>query len=208
MGTIWHTVGMYFFLIMVGSLLSAVGTVPYIIETIKGTAKPRVVTWLTWALLTAVAGSAALADQQWGAALFALMGAAATGTVVIVGLRYGDRTYGRLDLACMTMVVVGLLLWQWLQQPAIAVWVAIAVDFIGLVPTLVHAWSSPHEETARTFVLVGCGGILTTAAIVAQGGVSVISLGYPLYVALSMTVCAGIIYWRRTKSQTVEKSPQ
>jgi hypothetical protein len=42
------------------SLIAAPGTVPYISVTIRGNTKPRIVTWLTWARLTGVAGAASL----------------------------------------------------------------------------------------------------------------------------------------------------
>jgi len=50
------------------------------------------VTWLTWALLTGVAGAASLSAAQLGAAVFALLGTVATTAVVVAGLRFGDRS--------------------------------------------------------------------------------------------------------------------
>jgi hypothetical protein len=191
---------------MLGSLLSAAGTIPYAIETIRGKTKPRIVTWFTWALLTAIAGCAALADRQFGATLFAFIGTAATGTVVLIGLRYGDRTFGRLDVMCVFGVLVGLALWLWFQLAAIAIWAAIVVDFVGLIPTIAHAWRKPGEETAKTFVLVGLGGLLTTVVIAVNGAISVTALGYPLYVAVSMGGCAAIIQSRRSILRPIEES--
>jgi hypothetical protein len=77
---------------VLGSLIAVAGTVPYIIETIRGNTKPRIVTWLTWALLTGVAGAASMSAGQLGAAVFALLGTLATSSVVVAGLRYGDRS--------------------------------------------------------------------------------------------------------------------
>lgn len=193
---------MQFFIIMLGSVLAASGTIPYIIQTIGGKTKPRIVTWLTWALLTGAAGWAALADHQLGSAVFALMGTVATGTVVLVGWRYGDRSFALLDIVCISAVIVGLVLWYLFGTAELAVWVAIIVDFIGLLPTLKHAWQKPHEETSATFVLVGLGGLLTTVTIITDGSLSVTALGYPLYVALSMGSCAAIIILRKIKIPT------
>ena len=67
---------------VLGSLIAVAGIVPYVIETIRGNTKPRMVTWLTWALLTGVAGAASLSAGQLGAALFALLGTVATSSSV------------------------------------------------------------------------------------------------------------------------------
>ena len=93
---------------VLGSLIAVAGIVPYVIETIRGNTKPRMVTWLTWALLTGVAGAASLSAGQLGGAVFALLGTVATSAVVVAGLRFGDRSFTTLDLACLAGVLVGL----------------------------------------------------------------------------------------------------
>jgi hypothetical protein len=186
---------------VLGSLIAVAGTVPYIVETIRGNTKPRLVTWLTWALLTGVAGAASLSAGQLGAAVFALLGTVATSSVVLAGVRYGDRSFTRLDLACLAGVLLGLLLWLSLNNPIFAIWAAILIDFVGLVPTLVHAWKQPGAETASAFVCVGVGGLITSAAIASGGSFSVAALGYPLYAALSMATVASIIVVRRKSVQ-------
>ncbi len=188
---------MYFILAMIGSIVAASGTVPYIIATIKHQTKPRIVTWLTWALLTSLASAAAFSDGQLVSGIFALLGALCTAAVVVAGLRYGDRSFTKLDIACQTGVIVGLALWLLLKNPAIGVWVAIAIDFVGLVPTLKHAWDAPQEETAVTYALVGVGGVVTVAAIIPTGVVTVTSIGYPIYATLSLGLLAIMLVGRR-----------
>jgi hypothetical protein len=134
--------------------MAVAGTVPYIVETIPGNTKPRIVTWLTWTLLTGVAGAASLSAGQFGAAVFALLGTVATSAVVVAGLRFGDRSFTTLDLFCLAGGLLGLLLWLSLDNPIFAIWAAILIDFVGLVPTLVHAWTQPAAETASAFVCV------------------------------------------------------
>ena len=188
---------------VLGSLIAVAGTIPYIVETIRGNTKPRIVTWLTWALLTGVAGAASLSAGQFGGAVFALLGTVATSAVVVAGLRYGDRSFTTLDLACLAGVLLGLLLWLSLDNPIFAIWAAILIDFVGLVPTVVHAWKQPTAETVSAFVCVGAGGLITSAAIASGGSISVAALGYPLYAAISMATVASIIVIRR-KSVTPE----
>lgn len=197
---------MYTLIAILGSLLATAGTVPYIIETIKGKAKPRIVSWFTWALLTAIAGAAAFSDGQVAAGFFALAGTLATGSVVVAGWRYGDRTFTRLDVACQVSVLVGLVLWLIFNSPALAVWAAVIIDFVGFVPTYKHAWDKPKEETPTFFALVCAGGLLATVAAVPVGGWTVTSVVYPLYVALSMAACLVILMLRSKAAQPAVKA--
>jgi hypothetical protein len=187
-------------LVVLSTLLSAASTVPYLIATAKRQTRPRVVTWLTWALLTAVGGAASASVGDYPSAAFSFIGTVVTSAVVIAGLRYGDRTFGRLDLLCFVLVVVGFGLWLLLDVPGIAVGAACVIDFIGLVPTLAHAWRSPHEETAVTYALIAAGGGAATAA--AWGTWTVTAVAYPLYVLASMAVCWAIVVLRNTRLAT------
>jgi hypothetical protein len=184
-------------LALAGSLLAASGTVPYVLQTISGKTKPRLVTWLTWCILTGVAAAGSLADHQIAAGIFALIGSLATSLVVVFGLRHGDRSFNSLDIACLIGVVAGLGLWLKLDDPVVAVWTAIVIDFVGFVPTYKHAWERPEEETLSTYVLITCGGVLALSAAMLAGTWSVTALGYPAYVALSMTICTVIILSRQ-----------
>lgn len=195
---------MNLFLAALGSIIAASGTIPYVIETVQGKTKPRLVSWLTWSLLMSLATAGALADHQFGSAIFSLLGAIATGAIVVTGVRFGNRNFVFLDVACMTGVLVGLVLWRIFNSPAIAVWAAIIIDFVGLIPTIKHAWQFPGEETMLTFLVVGIGGFLTVGASAAGSGWSVTSVGYPLYAAISLSVVAGIVYFRKRLQVDVE----
>lgn len=187
---------MSFTLAILGGILAACGTIPYILEMIRGKTKPRIVTWLTWSMLTGVAAAAAFTAGDTSSGIFALLGALTTGVIVVIGLKVGDRSFDPLDVVCMIGVVVGLALWLIFNSPAIGVWAAIVIDLVGFVPTFKHAWQKPYEETASTFAMVGAGGLLTAGAIISTGVLTVTSVGYPLYAALSMGSCALAVFVR------------
>jgi hypothetical protein len=177
------------------AVLGAASTVPYIRATFRRSTVPRIVTWLTWSLLTAVAGAASASAGDYPSAAFSLVGTVATGLVVLAGFRYGDRSVTRLDVVCLALVLTGFVLWLTFTLPGIAVAAACVIDFIGLVPTLVHGWRRPREETASTFVLIAVGGLCAAAA--SWGTWTVTALAYPSYVAISMGFCAIMVLLRR-----------
>ena len=192
-------------LTVLGSLLGAASTVPYLLATARGSTRPRIVTWLTWSLLTGVAGAASASAGDYPAATFSLVGTLATALVVAAGLRYGDRTVTRLDAACLALVLVGFVLWIALDLPWIAVGAACLIDLVGLVPTLVHGWRRPHEETPVTFALIAAGGL--AAALAAWGAWTVTALAYPLYVAVSMGACWAIVVLRGRATEAGADGP-
>jgi hypothetical protein len=191
-------------LVVLSTLFSATATVPYLVATAKRQTRPRIVTWLTWALLTAVGGAASASVGDYPSAAFSFIGTVVTSAVVIAGLRYGDRTFGRLDVVCFVLVVGGFGLWLLLDLPGIAVGAACVIDFIGLVPTLAHAWRSPHEETAVTYAFFAAGGAAATAA--AWGTWTVTAVAYPIYVLASMAVCWAVVVIRASQLATAEGS--
>jgi len=186
--------------IIAGSIIAASGTVPYVIATIQGHTKPRIITWATWALLTGMASWAAFSDGQLAGGLFALLGAISTGLIALFGLRYADRSFEKIDALCLGGIVIGLILWALFNNPAIGVWAAIVIDFIGLVPTIRHAWQAPNEETALTYAAVLIGGALAVTPVIISGETSVTAIGYPTYAALSLGAVTATILWRRSRS--------
>jgi hypothetical protein len=182
-------------LVVLSTCFSAASVIPAIWQTARGNIRPRIVTWLTWSLLTGVAGAASASVGDYPSAAFSLIGTVVTGAVVIAGLRYGDRSLATMDVVCLVLVVAGFVLWLSLDVPGVAVAAACVIDFIGLIPTLVHAWRQPWEEPPATYALIAIGGACATGA--AWGTWTVTAIAYPIYVLLSMGACWSIVVLRR-----------
>ena len=165
-------------LVVLSSVLSIVAVWQYIFETVKGRTKPRIVSWFTWSLLTGIAAFASWSDHQYPAAILAASAMIETLLVVIVGFRYGDRKFTRLDVVCQTSALLGLAAWWFFDSPEIAVLATVVVDFVGSIPTFVHSWKSPHEETWSAFLLSALGALAT---ILAAQKWQVTAVAYPAY---------------------------
>jgi len=83
------------------------------------------------------------------------------------------------------------------NSPAIGVWAAIIIDFVGLVPTIKHAWEAPGEETWLTYALVGIGGTCAVVPVLLHDHITVTAIGYPTYAALSLGSLSILIIIRR-----------
>lgn len=80
-------------LILLGPAFSIAAVWHYLIETIKGKTKPRVVSWFTWSFLTGIAASAGWSDHQYPAAISLTAAALETFAVAVIGFRTGKKSF-------------------------------------------------------------------------------------------------------------------
>ncbi|MGZ6004812.1 MAG: hypothetical protein ACXWLH_01535 [Candidatus Saccharimonadales bacterium] len=127
--------------------LALYAAVPYIIDIVKRKTKPNIVTWFTWTLLTGIATAAAFAAGEPRSDIITLAISIQTGSIVLLGLKYGIAKMTWFDGLCQLGVIVALILWLLLNSPLIAIVGALIIDFIGLLPTAKHSYLKPTEET-------------------------------------------------------------
>lgn len=178
---------MYTFLIVLSSIVTIGAVIPYLVQIVRGKTKPRIVSWFTWSLLTGIACAASFADGQVATGFLMLAATIEVFSVVVLGLKHGDRKFDRTDIVCQIAALAGMALWFIFNSPAVAVAAMVAIDLIGCIPTLKHSWFKPYEETWITFALSSLGGILTLLVI---GEWSITSAAYPLYIALANNAVA------------------
>ncbi len=166
--------------------------VPYAIEVVRGKTKPRIVSWFTWSLLIGIACAGSFAQHQVANGMLTLFDFLGTFSIVLVGLKYGDRSFEPLDIVCQVGAFVGIGLWLLFNSPMIAIIASITIDLVGSIPTIKHSWQAPHEETRITFVMCF---LAATATVFAAAHLSADSLAYPVYILLSNLSCAAAITW-------------
>jgi hypothetical protein len=181
-------------LIGISSILLVAGILPYLIGVIKGTTKPKIVTWVIWSSLTGIACAAALSEKQYPTAILLLLSSLGTLLVAIFGWKNGDKKIERLDIICLAGAIIGLILWQVFNSPAIAVLATISIDLVGGVPTLVHSWKRPDEEAWLTFFLSFLGSLCTLLVI---SNWAITAFAYPLYLVLINILYTLVIVSRR-----------
>jgi hypothetical protein len=194
------------FLIAVSGVLTVAAALPYIAEIIKGKAKPRIVSWFTWSVLTGIACAASFVDGKIPSAALMLALTLETSLIVILGFKHGDRKLERLDMYCLVGAAVGLVLWLVFNSPTIAVLASILIDIVGAIPTVKHSWEKPHEETWVTFAITALGGAIT---VVIAGEMTATAIAYPIYIFLLyvvLTICVLASPRRKLASEPIELS--
>lgn len=181
-------------LITISSILTVVSIFPYLVNVIKRKTKPRVVTWFTWGLLTGISCVAAIVEGQLATAIMLGLSAISSFAIMALGWEFGDKKFEKIDIFCLTAALIGIVLWRLLDSPSVAVLVMIATDFIGGVPTTIHAWKKPLQETWQTFFLGLIGAICT---LIVLKNWQITSFAFPLFIALNSLNVTLIILLRR-----------
>jgi hypothetical protein len=183
-------------LAIIGGLIAALSTLPYLIDIVRRKTKPNIVTWFTWTLLTGIATAAVFASHEPRAAILTLGSSICTGLVVILGLKYGIAKMSLFDGLCQLGAIIGLALWLIFNSPAVAIAFSLAIDFIVMLPTLRHSWLHPQEETWQTFII----GIIAALFILASlSDYNFASLAFPVYLMLADLLVASVIIYRRNR---------
>jgi hypothetical protein len=172
--------------IAISAVLTIGSIAPYISDVITKKTRPRIVSWFNWSLLTGIASAAAISDKQYPSAVLTLAATLATVTVVIFGLRNGDKKFEPFDIICQVGAILGLIFWLVFNSPLVAILSTVSIDFIAALPTIKHAWLKPGEETSITFVISTIGSAFSLLALNKPDLLGVV---YPIYLLL----CNGLV---------------
>jgi hypothetical protein len=160
-------------------LLTFVGYIPYIRDTIKGKTKPHVYTWFIWGAVTLIAFALQITDDAGPGALVTLAAAVVCLAIAMLGFFVSrkDLSIDKVDTGCFVLALVALGFWLAADQPLTAVLMLSAADMIGFIPTIRKSWHKPFQETLFSYEM---NTFRFALAIYALQNYSAITLLYPL----------------------------
>lgn len=126
-----------------------VGGVPYINDILKKRVKPHILSWLGWGFITAIGALAMMAEgSTWAVALIF----ANTVMCLIIAFsamanKTGVWSTGRQDYVFFGAGLLGIVLWQTLDMPILALIFAILADLAFGIPTIIKTFKDPTTET-------------------------------------------------------------
>lgn len=183
-------------LVLLSVLVGVAGLYPYIKSTISGSVRPQLVTWSIWTVLAGVLTLAALLQHQIASAMLSAQALIGCGLVVAFGWGRGYVSLTKLDIACLVGATTGIGSLLILQDPTIALLVAVAVDAVAFIPTLRHAWISPDEESLTSYALgAAAASLALTVAIMRHTNID--GVAYPLYSLVFNGATAAILFISR-----------
>lgn len=158
---------------------------PYIRDIIQGTTRPHLYTWLIWLITQGIATAGALLGGGGFGAYNLLIGTIIVFFVCLLSLRYGSKNITASDTIVLLSALGALIAWWQLNNPALALAVAIIIDTLGYFPTYRKTYYEPSSETLSTWV----GFVIATlCALLALSEYNFLTSGY-----LIATLCTNTI---------------
>lgn len=139
--------------VILGVVLSIYGSLSYLIDTIKGKAKPNRVSWLFWALAPLIAFSAEL---NKGVGIQSLMTFIVGFNPLIIFLAsfVNKEAYWKLDKLDYLyggLALLGLILWQITGEGNLAIFFSIVADGLAAIPTVIKSYEDPKSENYKVY---------------------------------------------------------
>lgn len=172
---------------ILSSIFVLVGGIPYLRDIYNKKAHPHILSWIGWAFITALGAFAMLAEgSQWVVAIlfsnsFLCLAIAGYSIFKKVGI-WSTTVY---DYVFFGLGILGLVLWQVLDIPLIALICAIIADFSFGVPTIIKTYKDPSSETYFVWLTATMAGLFSLFAV---RNFSFTEVGYPLYLFIFDTI--------------------
>ena len=147
------------------SVIGFFGYVPYIRDTLKGTTKPHVLSWLGWGALEVIAFFAQLTKGAGPGAWVTGASALIVIAIAVLAVRNHDTQIHPFDSVAFIGAIIGAVLWAITSNPLLAVISVSVADALAFLPTFRKAYAKPHEETLSEFGLSAIKWAITIPAL-------------------------------------------
>lgn len=189
---------------IVALVFNIAGYVPYIRDIFRGIVKPQRITWGIWTILTTIAAVNQIKNGGGFSAYFFVSTCLLVAATFVLSLKFGMGGASMLDKICLGLAIGLFVYWATLHDTRLSTLIAVIIDGVGALPTVVKTYHRPETETYPQWVLAGLGGLLTILAVPRLDWVLLI---YPAYVFVMNGAIVGTKYIRdRQKHITTLKT--
>lgn len=180
----------------------AIAFIPYLISIFRKEARPERASWLIWTVLGSISFFSQWAKGADTSLWLAGTQALGDGLIFVLAIWYGMGGFAKRDKIALAFAGVSLILWYLTKEPAVALFLAIAVDAAGAVLTIIKSYREPATEPLSAWILTFIGGFF---AIFSVGSWNWILLAFPIYIfAINMAITASIILGKKGALATSE----
>lgn len=181
---------------ILSGLASAICHLPYIRDTIFNKTKPERATWLIWSVLGSIAFLSQLAKGATNSLWLPFFDTLGVVVIFFLSIKFGVGGLIKRDIVALVVAFLGLILWWFFQEAALALILVIIIDVAGAIPTIIKSYKNPESETLSTWILSSLSGFLGMLAV---GSINPVLLVYPIYIWLINLITAGTIILGRRK---------
>lgn len=181
---------------IVGIILTIIGYLPYITDTVKGKTTPHLYSWLVWSVLGLTNSALFFQNGGGNGSYVHLTSTLITIFIFILSIFKGHKEITRSDKIFLTLSIVAFTLWFFIDQPGFAAIFATSTSLLALGPTIRKSWTHPHSETLSTYIM---NTIRHTLVILALDKYSLITLFNPIMWSFVNFGISLILIFRRKK---------
>ncbi|MCR4329179.1 MAG: hypothetical protein NUV65_01380 [Candidatus Roizmanbacteria bacterium] len=167
--------------ILISSTIALISPIVYSIAIFKGKAKPHRTTRLVLLIITSLTTASLFAQHNTVAIYLAAVLTLQSIAIFILSIKYGMGGWGKTDVLCLLLALLGILLWKITDNPRIALYFAIGADFTGVIPTILKTYRLPHTEV-WTYYMLGIFAALFSLMAIKVWVVD--QYAYPVYIML------------------------
>lgn len=185
---------------ILSSVVLIVGMVPYLRDVIRGDVKPHAMSWLGWSLITALGGLAMVSDGAGWVVAMLFANSITCFSIPITALikRTAVWSVTKADSVLFILGGIGIILWQTLDLPVLALVCAIFADMSFGIPTIIKTYRDPSSETPTAWIFSVVAEIFALLAITQ---LTFSEIAYPTYLliydGLMVLIVIGIIRRRK-----------
>jgi hypothetical protein len=161
-----------------GALLIIVGYVPYIRSILRHVVKPQRISWGIWTILTVILFVNQVKNGGGYSSVFMGCTAVLVATTFLLSMKLGIGGASTADRILLVSAMLLLGYWLTVQDTRLSTIVAVSVDFLGAIPTVIKARRQPHTENYAQWILAGLGGLFSMLAVARHDYILYI---YPIY---------------------------
>lgn len=167
---------------ILSAVFTMVGVFSYLRCIYKGENSPHVLSWLGWAFITTIGAFAMLdSGSTWGTIfIFANSFSCIVVALYSIYRKVGVWSTTVYDYLFFGLGILGIILWQVLSLPLLAIILSVLADLFFAIPTIIKVYKYPKSENASSWVPYCIAGVFGLLAI---GKLSLSEVLYPLYVA-------------------------
>ena len=183
------------YFVLVGTGIGCVGSVAYIVDTVRGRIRPNRVSFFLWSIAPLIAFGAQVGQGGGLEALLTFSMGFLPLTILIASFTNKEAEWKltRFDALCGLLSLVGLALWLVTKIGNIAIFFSIVADGLAAIPTMVKSYKYPHTERAWPWLTAPIGVILTLLTL---KEVTFANAGFIIYVLVVNTIIFSLIQFR------------
>jgi len=115
--------------------------------------------------------------------------------VFVLSIKYGIGGMLKRDIFALLAAFGGLVIWYFTKEGSYALFIAIFIDAVGAMLTIIKSFEQPGTESVFAWSLTSLGGLL---AIFAVGKLDFVLLAFPIYIfVMSLVIVFSALYSQR-----------